>query len=462
MFRTCSALLLTGAAAQATPPDYSGEWKSFKDMYQKNYNGIDEDQHRFGIFKENLDFILQTNDKNLTYKLGVNQFTDLTGDEVAASYTGLKPKAMWGDVPHLGTMQYSGKALAGSVDWTTQGAVTPVKNQGQCGSCWSFSTTGALEGAWKIAGNQLTSISEQQFVDCDKVDSGCSGGLMDNAFKYAEQNALCTEGSYAYTGRGGSCKASSCTVGIPKGDVTGFKDVAKDDAQALMEAVMKQPVSIAIEADKSAFQSYRSGILSSTCGTNLDHGVLLVGYGTEGGTDYWKVKNSWGTTFGENGYIRLARGKGGAGECGLLSGPPSFPVVSGSPAPGPSPGPSPPAPPSPPSPPSPSSTHYEKPPCRSDEEEASLQGADGSLCAPKCVGTTCPTDVPAGTTAKPKCILQDSSSGDKYCALSCFLGGCPTGAKCAMVGGIQGVCVYPDSASLAAKSLALQESTINV
>ena len=201
----------------------------------------------------------------------------------------------------------------------------------QCvGSCWSFSTTGALEGAWKIAGNPLTSFSEQQFVDCDKVDSGCSGGLMDNAFKFAEANAICTEDSYPYKARAGTCAASSCTVGLPKGDVTGYKDVSKDDEQALMEAVNQQPVSIAIEADKMAFQSYRSGILSTTCGSSLDHGVLLVGYGSENGKDYWKVKNSWGTTYGEDGYVRLFRGKGGAGECGLLSGPPSYPVVSGS------------------------------------------------------------------------------------------------------------------------------------
>lgn len=149
---------------------------------------------------------------------------------------------------------------------------------------------------------------------------------MDNAFRYAEQNAICTESSYPYTARGGSCQKSSCAVGIPQGSVTGYKDVDADDEQALMEAVMQQPVSIAIEADKSAFQQYSSGILSSTCGTSLDHGVLLVGYGSEDGQDYWKVKNSWGTSFGENGYIRLLRGKGGAGECGLLK-QPSYPVV---------------------------------------------------------------------------------------------------------------------------------------
>merc|ERR1711972_482614 len=346
----------------------------------------------------------------------------------------------------------SGKTLADSVDWTTKGAVTPVKNQGQCGSCWSFSTTGALEGAWEIATGKLVSLSEQQFVDCDKVDSGCSGGLMDNAFQYAEKNAICTEESYSYTGRGGTCKASSCTVGIPNGGVTGFKDVAKNDMQALMEAVTQQPVSIAIEADKSSFQLYRSGILSSLCGTSLDHGVLLVGYGSDSGKDYWKVKNSWGTTYGENGYVRLLRGKGGSGECGLLS-QPSYPVVSGS---GPAPGPSPPAPPSPPSPSG--STHYEKPPCRSDEVDVSIQGFDGETCTPKCTTNACPTDVPEGTTATPQCVLQDSSSGDKYCALTCLLGGCPPGASCKH-SGLTGLCLYPQSNSNV-KELELADSTL--
>lgn len=290
---------------------------------------------------------------------------------------------------------------------------------------------------------------------------------MDNAFGYAEKNAICTEESYSYKGRGGQCQASSCTTGIAKGDVTGFKDVAADSEQALMSAVAQQPVSIAIEADKSAFQLYHSGVLSSNCGASLDHGVLAVGYGTDNGQDYWKVKNSWGTTYGESGYVRLLRGKGGKGECGLLSGPPSYPIVSGTPGPSPGPSPpSPPTPPSPPSPPTPGSSHYEKPPCRSDETEASVQGAGGELCAPKCSGgTSCPTDVPPGTSAKPQCILQDSASGDKYCALECIMpGSCPTGAKCARIGGFFGVCVYPTSESLPVKTLELatKESPITV
>ena len=173
------------------------------------------------------------------------------------------------------------------------------------------------------------SLSEQQFVECDTTSSGCNGCLMDYAFAFAEQNAICTEKSYRYTASDGTCDTSRCTVSIPQGGVVGYTDVSRDNEQALMSAVAQQPVSIAIEADQASFQLYSSGVLTASCGTRLDHGVLAVGYGTDAGSDYWKVKNSWGTSWGEHGYVRLSRGSSHEEECGILSGPTSFPVVSG-------------------------------------------------------------------------------------------------------------------------------------
>mmetsp|Transcript_158476 Transcript_158476/g.289007 ORF Transcript_158476/g.289007 Transcript_158476/m.289007 type:complete len:469 (+) Transcript_158476:83-1489(+) len=440
------------AANEQPQPNYGDMWAQFKTDFGKDYKlgsvkGDDEEQKRFDIFKSNVDIIYKVNAQKLSYTLGVNQFADLTQEEFAAQYMGFKkPEKVWDSLPYLGKHKFSGKKPADSVDWTTKGAVTPVKNQGQCGSCWSFSTTGALEGAWKIATGQLTSLSEQQFVDCDHVDEGCNGGLMDNAFSFAEKNAICNEESYKYEGKKSTCESSTCKVGIPKGSVLGFQDVESSE-QALMEAVAQQPVSIAIEADKAAFQLYHSGVLQGKCGAELDHGVLAVGYGTDGKHDYWKVKNSWGPSWGESGYIRLLRGKGKTGECGILK-QPSYPKVSGTPGPAPKP-------PTPPTPPSPGSTHYEKPPCQSDEVDASIEGADGHVCAPKCDGSTCPTDVPPGTIAIPSCLLEDSSSGEKYCALQCIPNACPSGAKCAQIPGGIGVCVYPSSTISPKKTLAV-------
>merc|ERR1711907_81058 len=183
--------------------------------------------------------------------------------------------------------------------------------------CWSFSTTGAVEGAYQIASGQLVSLSEQDLVDCNTVDdNGCKGGLMDNAFQFISQNGgICSEAEYPYKAQQGTCQ-KDCKKVVT---ISGYEDVPKNDEKSLQYAAAKGPVSIAIEADKIAFQFYKGGVLdNSACGTSLDHGVLLVGYGTDAttGKDFWKVKNSWGTSWGEDGFIRMVRGKN---QCGIAS-----------------------------------------------------------------------------------------------------------------------------------------------
>jgi len=292
--------------------------------------------HMLENFANNEDIIQAHNSGNSTFKLGHNQFSAMTVQEWReAVHLGLgKPSS---DDKATNIHQASNAALPASVDWTTvANVVTPVKDQGQCGSCWSFSTTGALEGAVGIKyPGQLptTGYSEQQLVDCDYgilKNLGCNGGLMDKAFSWIQgQGGLCTEANYPYTSgttkKNGSCQTCSKDA---KSAVKSYTDVAASDA-ALMSALAQQPVSVAIEADQSTFQLYASGVLTAACGTNLDHGVLAVGYGTLNGQDYYKVKNSWGPSWGDAGFILLARGAGvqAGGQCGILNGPPSYPVL---------------------------------------------------------------------------------------------------------------------------------------
>jgi len=248
------------------------------------------------------------------YTMTINKFSDMTPEEFK-KMMGYKADLAQ---PTNDVITLNEVGLPDSVDWRTQGAVTPVKNQGQCGSCWSFSATGSVEGINKIKSGTLVSVSEQQLVDCSTKEGnqGCNGGLMDLAFKYVESHKLETESDYPYKAVDGKCKVdeSKAVVGI-----TGFKDVTPKSPAQLQAAVAQQPVSVAIEADTEVFQSYSQGIISSTgCGTSLDHGVLVVGYGSESGKDYWILKNSWGEDWGEKGFFRILReSKSGPGICGL-------------------------------------------------------------------------------------------------------------------------------------------------
>jgi len=293
--------------------------------HSKSYDTNYDLEHAYDNFVKNLEIINSHDASKHGYSLGINKFADMSADEFDSIVKGsCVTKALRSG--KCSSFSSTKTDLPDSVDWRDNNAVTDVKNQGQCGSCWSFSATGAMEGAWAIKNNELISFSEQQLVDCSVSygDNGCNGGLMDYAFLYAIDNGICSEVDVPYKGVEGTC--TSCTS---VASISSCVDVTSRNQLHLKEAVSMGPVSVAIEADTSTFQFYNGGVISSSrCGTNLDHGVLVVGYGTESdGTMYWTVKNSWGSSWGEDGYVKIARSESSsdAGICGIAL-QPSFPM----------------------------------------------------------------------------------------------------------------------------------------
>ncbi|GMJ13710.1 cysteine endopeptidase 1 [Hibiscus trionum] len=296
---------------------------------------LDEKHRRFNVFKQNVMHVHNTNSQGKPYKLKLNKFADMTNHEFRNAYAGSKirhHKMFQGKPRGAGSFMYENvEAVPPSVDWRKKGAVTPVKDQGQCGSCWAFSTVVAVEGINQIKTNKLVSLSEQELVDCDtKENQGCNGGLMDIAFDFIKKKGgITTEAYYPYKADDGTCDVSK--ENTPAVSIDGHENVPENNEDALLKAVANQPVSVAIDAGGMDFQFYSEGVFSGECGTELDHGVAAVGYGTTlDGTKYWIVKNSWGPEWGEKGYIRMERGvRAKEGLCGIAM-EASYPIKNSS------------------------------------------------------------------------------------------------------------------------------------
>lgn len=302
------------------------DWQLWKSGHNKAYTDIHEEKVRYTIWQDNVRRITEFNQNSKSLFLRMNHFGDMTNTEFRAQMNGyFSSSGKTKDSATFLTPNYA--VIPDNVDWREHGYVSDVKNQGQCGSCWAFSTTGALEGQNFRKTGKMVTLSEQNLVDCSGTygNQGCNGGLMDNAFKYVKANGgIDTEESYPYEGVQKKCRFQKENIGA---EDTGFVDIEEGDEEALKNATATVgPISVAIDASHYSFQFYHSGVYDEVqCSSSqLDHGVLVVGYGTYNNQDYWLVKNSWGTGWGLNGYVRMSRNKNN--QCGIASSA-SYPLV---------------------------------------------------------------------------------------------------------------------------------------
>eukprot|EP01133_Synstelium_polycarpum_P019799 gene19799-23714_t len=301
------------------------KFRQFQSQFNKQYTSA-EYAAKFATFKSNLNRInalnLKAQDLKSSAYFGVNEFADLSVEEFAKYYLNSAEHIRDPAAPVAADLPVD--ALPATYDWATLGAVTPVKNQGQCGSCWSFSTTGNVEGQWKLAGNTLVGLSEQNLVDCDhecmeyegqqSCDQGCDGGLQPNAYQYIiSNNGIDTEASYTYTAETGTtCNFNAANIGAK---ISNWTYVSSNETQMAAYLVANGPLAIA--ADAAEWQFYLGGVFDFPCGKILDHGILITGYGSETNAfgkvkPYWIIKNSWGASWGKAGYLWVERGTGEA------------------------------------------------------------------------------------------------------------------------------------------------------
>lgn len=294
-------------------------------QWKKNHSKLFaqvEDSKRYSIFKKSYRIVESHNKKNLSWTLGLNQFATQTDEEFSALNLGLviPPTQQLSSLPLFnGTL----KGCPPTLDWRSAGIVTGVKNQGNCGSCWAFSTTGALEGLYGLVAKKLVAFSEQQLVDCSGPygNRGCGGGYMNSAFTYVRDRGIQSASSYPYRAVQGGCGYNPGAVVFR---LRGFQNIPQNNPGALGAAICQQPVAVGVQADQPAFRYYNGGVITGGCGTQMNHGIIAMGYGN----GFWIVKNSWGTGWGEGGYARIASGtqNGGAGVCGINIGA-SVPVA---------------------------------------------------------------------------------------------------------------------------------------
>ncbi|KAJ1288956.1 hypothetical protein BS78_02G128500 [Paspalum vaginatum] len=341
----------SGGADETPMMERFQRWKA---AYNKSYATAEEERRRFRVYARNMVYIEATNAEaeaaGLTYELGETAYTDLTNREFMAMYTAPPSAQLLAadeddeNVAVITTRAGPVDAAPGhrlpvyvnlstgapaSVDWRTSGAVTPVKNQGQCGSCWAFSTVAVVEGIYQIRTGKLESLSEQELVDCDTLDHGCDGGISYRALQWITTNGgITTEDDYPYTGTTDACNKAKLSHNAVS--IAGFRRVATRSEASLANAVAGQPVAVSIEAGGDNFQHYTKGVYNGPCGTSLNHGVTVVGYGQEpdGGDKYWIVKNSWGAGWGDGGYIKMKKDVAGKPEglCGIAIRP-SYPLM---------------------------------------------------------------------------------------------------------------------------------------